>query len=236
MSSTLRRWVKRVVPESWLHAYRVRRERRRAVFVELGDRESIFREIRQSNYWGSRESVSGPGSELSFTAPIREALPRVLRELGVRSLLDLPCGDWNWMRHVDLRGIEYFGGDIVPELIDANRAAFAGDSIRFERLDLIADPLPRVDLVFCRDCMIHLSLAEIRAALGNIAASGSTWLMATTYPDVRANHDIPTGLARGVNLELAPLRLPPPRMLVREGADFGAVKCMGVWRIDELPA
>src|SRR5262249_48072014 len=47
------------------------------------------------------ESVCGPGSSLSQTDEIRRMLPLLISETGTRSFLDAPCGDFNWMRHVE---------------------------------------------------------------------------------------------------------------------------------------
>ncbi len=66
-------------------------------------RRAAFRRIYTRNAWGSKGSVSGSGSESEFTASLRVTLPDLLRELGVRSVLDAPCGDFNWMQGVDLR-------------------------------------------------------------------------------------------------------------------------------------
>ncbi|HYH44625.1 MAG TPA: hypothetical protein VEG34_03005 [Thermoanaerobaculia bacterium] len=70
------------------------------------------------------ESVSGVGSTLRETARLREALPGLIREEGVRSLLDIPCGDFHWMQHValDVEDVEYTGADVVPEIVAANQA------------------------------------------------------------------------------------------------------------------
>ena len=43
------------------------------------------------------------------------------------SLLDAPCGDFNWMRHVPLGGVSYTGADVVPELIARNRRDYGRD-------------------------------------------------------------------------------------------------------------
>jgi hypothetical protein len=85
------------------------------------DRQAhIYRRF-QKNAWASRESVSGTGSELNRTYHLRRELPVLLSELKVRSLLDLPCGDFNWMAHVELGDIRYVGADIIAELIDRNQ-------------------------------------------------------------------------------------------------------------------
>src|SRR5687768_11754264 len=154
--------------------------------------EDIFRDKFARNAWRGAESVSGTGSDVEQTRVVIEELPRLLRGLGVSTLLDLPCGDFNWMRNVDLSGIRYIGGDVVPEIV-ARNARFATDAITFRRLNLLTGPLPRADAIFCRDCLVHLSFADIERALANIVRSQSTYLVTTTFPDRSANADIPTG-------------------------------------------
>ena len=63
------------------------------------------------------ESLSGPGSCLFHTAEIRRRLPMLLQNLGVRVLIDAPCGDFHWMSHTELRLDRYIGVDLIPALI-----------------------------------------------------------------------------------------------------------------------
>lgn len=200
----------------------------------------IFGQIYRSNFWGSEASVSGTGSDAHQTARITAELPLIWRELGVRRVLDVPCGDFRWMRNVDLSGIDYLGGDIVPELIERNRSTYPGDGIKFTVLNLIEDPLPEADLVFCRDCLVHLSFADIWSALRTVAGSPARFFMATTFTGRSLNTDIRTGQWRPLNLEAAPFNLGPPERLLVEGCTEGegshADKSLGVWRVDSLRA
>lgn len=134
-------------------------------------RGSIFRAYYERRLWDSDESASGPGSTLVATENVRRELPRLLADLGAHSVLDMPCGDFAWMQHVDLGGIQYIGADLVPAIINANLASFTRD---FRVLDLLRDPLPKADVVLCRDCLNHLSNAEIKIALRNIEGSASS--------------------------------------------------------------
>jgi hypothetical protein len=68
----------------------------------LRPRRQIFADVCDSQAWRSAESGSGTGSEVAVTAPVRDALPELLRRLGIKTMLDAPCGDWNWMRLVEL--------------------------------------------------------------------------------------------------------------------------------------
>lgn len=198
--------------------------------------QDVFSEIYHSNYWSSSESVSGIGSNLEQTAHLRAMLPKVFRQLNVRTMLDVPCGDFNWMRHVDLSGIDYLGCDLVPEIVDKNQQ-YASPSVRFEQRNLIADPLPARDLILCRDCLVHFSFEHIAAALSNMVRSGSRFLATTTYPQKTGNRDIATGDWRALNLEAAPFRFPAPELMIVEGSTEGdhySDKGLAIWNLQEL--
>ncbi|HET7524495.1 MAG TPA: hypothetical protein VFK10_01000 [Burkholderiaceae bacterium] len=86
----------------------------RAAFQGLGLRER-FERIHAGNLWGAATSSSGLGSEAAATSALSAALPPLLRELKVRSLLDAPCGDAQWINRLGLE-LDYTGVDIVPDI------------------------------------------------------------------------------------------------------------------------
>lgn len=175
-----------------------------------GAKVEVFNTIHDSNSWQSPTSVSGPGSELGETEEIRALLPSLFSKLDIKSFLDAPCGDFHWMSHVDLTDINYIGGDVVPQLIERNYKQFGDATKHFMVLDIIKDSIPKVDLILCRDCLIHLSLKDGRRALANMKRSGSRYLLITTNPSIRVNYPINTGECRGVNLELPPYSMGKP--------------------------
>ncbi|MGZ2749544.1 class I SAM-dependent methyltransferase [Burkholderia stagnalis] len=200
----------------------------------------IFSEILKNNSWGSKESVSGSGSELQHARHLISELPYLLRELNVQSMLDIPCGDFNWMQHVDLGLIEYIGADIVPELIEINKERFENKFRRFEHLDIMTSALPKVDAVLCRDIFVHFPNNGIIASVNNIFRSGAKYLIAThfTFRSLPANQDIAMGEGRRVNFELAPFNWPPPRRWIVEGCSeqdgMFADKSLSVWSVSEI--
>ena len=127
-----------------------------------------FRRIHDTNLWGAAASTSGLGSEMDATAVLRAELPRLLQKLGVTSLLDAPCGDAGWINRADL-GARYVGIDIVPALIESLQARAAAGEIKgeYHLADITCDPLPRCDAILCRDCLVHLSFANIERAVAN---------------------------------------------------------------------
>ncbi len=200
--------------------------------------EEIFTQILEKNSWGGTHSLSGPGSDIPQTEVISRELPRIIDRYGITTLLDIPCGDFHWMQHVDLSAIAYTGADIVTPLIQRNHRRFGNRSLCFRRLDLITDNLPQVDLVFCRDGLVHFSHAHANAALYNICRSQSRYLLTTTFTDRTINRNIATGQWHALNLTIAPFHLPTPLEIIHEGCMLhdGAYedKAMALWRIADI--
>lgn len=197
-----------------------------------------FRHAYLNNHWSGTDSRSGPGSSLDQTAAIRRNLPELCRRLDVRTLLDLPCGDCSWMATIDLGPVRYIGADFLPEVVQAAAQSHAHPRREFQVLDLLSAPLPAADLVLCRDCLVHLSFADIARAMANLGRSRVTWLLTTTFPEQRINEDIRTGDWRPLNLESAPFNWPRPDHLLNEECTEAnglfADKSLGLWRLDAL--
>ena len=199
---------------------------------------SIFQDIYRNNAWGSSDSRSGRGSELVQTAVIRDVLPTLVADFKITSMLDIPCGDFHWMREVAL-DLDYTGADVVPELIAQNSANYAGARRHFRVIDIANDELPRVDLIFCRDLLVHFSFADALQAIANLKNSGSTYLLTTSFSARDSNVDIFTGQWRALNFEKTPFLFPTPLRLINENCTEGgtdwADKSLGLWRFDQLP-
>ncbi|MHB1559265.1 MAG: class I SAM-dependent methyltransferase [Isosphaeraceae bacterium] len=175
-----------------------------------------------------------------MTRRLIQALPSLLKKFGVATLLDIPCGDFHWMKDVDLGGGKYIGADLVSELIDRCRERYGSESRQFCTLDLTESPLPDGDMILCRDCLVHLSFRDAMRALDNICGSKLTYLLTTTFPRQGPNRDIVTGEWRPLNLELPPFRFPSPLALVNEcdAAQNGVFsdKALGLWRVADVAA
>jgi hypothetical protein len=138
-------------------------------------------------------SWDGPGASVNCTEGLREELPRLLYDLGVQTMLDAACGDWNWMQMINLHGIHYTGWDVDPGRI--RKCAERAGQVTLERGPYLAPPrfvvnnmltvevVPHFDLILCRDFLGHLTNDYISGVLDKFQASGSQWLLATTYPE-----------------------------------------------------
>ncbi|MGO4677625.1 class I SAM-dependent methyltransferase [Bosea sp. 2YAB26] len=199
---------------------------------------NVFEQIYQLNTWGNSDSRSGDGSDAPSTARIRAALDKILAEFEIKSMLDIPVGDFNWMKLVNLDGVEYIGADIVKTVVERNNDLYRRDGISFAHLDACDGPIPQVDLICCRDMLVHLPFDACQAALQNFVRSGSRYLLTTTFTSRDPNRDIVAGQWRPINLQRPPFRFPRPiRYAVedcREWNGLWADKCLGLWRLDDL--
>ncbi len=197
-----------------------------------------FSKVYTGNIFRGRESRSGAGSDLVQTEVVRSVLPNLLREYRVCTFVDAPCGDWFWMREVNLPVEQYIGIDIVDSLIERNQKDYGSKQVKFVCADLASDPLPPSDLILSRDCLVHLSFGDALKILANFKNSGAEYLLTTTFVDRRRNEDLGDGFWRVLNMQLPPFNFPAPVALINENCtEDGGVygdKCLGLWRLQDL--
>src|SRR5437870_4263480 len=71
--------------------------------------EEVFTEIYNQAIWGANEQgegYSGPGSTMASTVEYRGFLQNFLKEKGIRSVVDLGCGDWEFSQNMDWTGVQ----------------------------------------------------------------------------------------------------------------------------------
>jgi len=212
----MKKIIKRLIPNKVLHFIRRKNYNINNSRFLNKTPEQTFSEIYRNNHWNGEESISGRGSEMDQTETIINELNKIIKELNIKTILDLPCGDFNWMNSVNLENLNYIGGDIVKELISENNKRYAATNIKFINLNLIEDKLPKSDLIFCRDCLVHLSYSDIRNSLENIKSSNSKYLLTTTFTEHKKNYDICTGDWRALNLEVHPFNMIKPIKIIKE--------------------
>ncbi len=198
--------------------------------------EEVFTEIYQTNAWGSQETVSGTGSELNVTEKMRSEFSALIKQLGVTSIADAPCGDLNWMMHVDLGTCRYIGIDIVQEIIENNIKIFGGTK-EFKHLNLLENIIEQVDLILCRDMLVHLTYEQIFIAMRNFKQSGSKYILMTTDVLKQKNSDLKsTGGWRNLNFEQPPFNFPKPLALIEDKPLESQYpgKCLGLWSLEDL--
>jgi 2-polyprenyl-3-methyl-5-hydroxy-6-metoxy-1,4-benzoquinol methylase len=199
----------------------------------LSDR---FAAIYRNRLWlNGRPSgaLSGLGSEIANTYQIRKQLPELLKSLGTKTLLDVGCGDFNWMREIQLPG-EYVGIDIVREVIETNIDQYGVVGRSFRVLDGTRQALPDADTVLCREVLFHLSFGDIWNLIENVRQSKATFFIATTDNELRMNADILSGDFRFLNLRRAPFYFPVPALSILDNG-VAPDRVLAAWRAEQLP-
>lgn len=234
----IKRSIKNITPIFLMNLYRSFRPIKKLEIEGLNAKE-VFSKIYEENYWGSDQSISGSGSELRQTSNLISELEKTIKLFQINSILDAPCGDFNWMKKVNLNGIDYTGVDIVDKLISNNQKLYRHfENINFRAGNIIEEELPVADLILCRDCLVHFSFADISRALKNIKKSGSKYLLTTSFINTPINQDIKTGYWRPINLQLEPFNFPPPVLIIDEkctevGGKFND-KSLLLWEIKNI--
>lgn len=177
---------------------------------------------------GRPETLCGAGTMLKNTTNVRGWLPLLLDDLNIDRLLDVPCGDFNWMSQTDLSHVHYIGCDYDPIHCDvaAKRASSEGYAPRSKtivELDLLRDPLPPADLILCRDFLQHIPFASIAKVIDAFRSSECEWLLTTSHL-VSSNDDIESaGQFRPLNLMLAPFLFPCPQKYIEDETGCGRI-------------
>ena len=100
----------------------------------------------------------------------------------------------------------------------------------------MVDPLPQFDLILSRHTMMHLKLKDGSAMLRNFYKSGSHFLLATNFPEVKGNVELPedrTYRYQKNNLHLHPFNLPPPVCQAAGDAEVPDAY-IAAWQLDRL--
>jgi hypothetical protein len=238
MNLTLKEFARHCINRLGLSRFYVAYRQKRGVRVEHLLEPSLagrFDKIYEKGVWKSDPvtgSRSGAGSDPANTVTIQKKLPEVLRELGTVKLLDIGCGDFGWMRDVEL-SCHYTGIDIVRSVIAENQS-FASPSRSFYCLDATVEPLPPADTLLCREVLFHLCFQDIWRVLGNCRRSGAKFLITTSDEAIRFNADILSGDFRLLNLREAPFKFPAPIASIPDESQ-GLGRILGVWKISDLP-
>ncbi len=188
-----------------------------------------FDQVYRTRTWATGDSASGEGSERDSPCVHQsvQVLTEVCSRFDVRSIADVPCGDFNWFDLFlnDHPTIDYIGYDVVEAIVAANRVRHPDR--RFETLDITRSPPEPTDLIFCKDLVNHLFERDVWAVLENLAASGSRLLLITSNAECPNAELILTepGASRLLDLTAAPYSLPEP---------IWADHYLSLWALDDV--
>ncbi len=215
--------------------------------------KNIFTDIYDNNGFGSLESKSGPGSTLDETQKLRESIKKIIKDKNIKSVVDIPCGDFNWMKEIVFNFENYIGGDIVKKAIDLNNEKYSNSRIKFIEFDILNDEIPTGDLLIVRDVIGHFPIEDGVKILKNILNSKCKYLLSTTWAkkigndwfpceknDVhRENEGVDYGRFYPVNLMSNPFNLPNAEIYLEEDVmvdnfENGNRKTLALWDLDKI--
>ena len=219
-----------------------------------GGREAYFGAVYDTKFWSARGSMagvpgSGPGSTVAAGANAIAVLEALVRELGLATVLDVPCGDMTWMARADLGRARYVGADIVRSVVEGNARDFGHPRRTFLHLD-VADGASApaalraalggdadAALVLCRHLLFHLPPRDGEAVLDHLRASGARWLLTSTYlraDDLGTSDDFVLASGHKTNLLRPPYCARDPERLYRDAPDTDD-QYLGLWDLAKGP-
>ena len=143
------------------------------------------------------------------------------------------------MSTISMKKINYIGLDIVKDVIDINNKQYKKNNINFFWSDITSSELPSSDLMFVRDCLVHLSFDDIKKSVNRIKESQSEYLMSTSFINIETNLDIYSADWRPINLEKIPFNFPEPIVTINEECNemngIYSDKSICLWKIKDLP-
>jgi SAM-dependent methyltransferase len=169
------------------------------------DARDIFANIYATDEW---RGGSGEGSTVAASAPYRRALEQILGARDVRSVTEVGCGDWQVSGLIDWQGVAYTGVDVVPELLEHNRA-IAPAGFQFVEADARTAEPPAADLLVAKDVLQHWPIADIERFMVTNQRRYHYLLITNDISSVHCppalqNSEIELGAWRTIDLEQPP--------------------------------
>ena len=198
--------------------------------------KDIFENIILNNVWkiGGIDTPCGQGSTVEYTENLRSELSNFLIRNNIVSMLDAPCGDFNWMSKISFPdNFKYIGGDISDTLINQNKENYK--DVNFSVFDITTDTFPEVDLLLCRDCLIHFSFSDIDKFFKNLINSKVKFILLTNHRKDRYNSkDITTGDCRPINFTRAPYNFNSPIDVIHDTYGNFIERDLCLWSVNTI--
>ena len=164
-----------------------------------------FEQIYETNEW---QHGSGEGSLPIHTRSYVAFLERFLVERGIRSVVEMGCGDWQFSKDVRWGVASYRGFDVVRSVIASNQAQHARDGVEFQLYSGNPAELPAADLLIVKDVLQHLSDRAVAEFLPHLPRFKYALLTNCVNPrGLTVNRDIVDGDFRYLDLRLSPFHL-----------------------------
>ena len=175
----------------------------------VGDKKDnsnfIFNTIYKQKIWAG--GTSGSGSNPAILQGYMSFLEKFIRDNKITSIADIGCGDWQYMRLVNLKGVTYTGYDVASPVIEANQQKFSAPNIDFVLYDGNFAEIKAADLAICKDVLQHLPNKNIFNFIENIKKFKYVLVANDIADNMTTNVDIPMGQCRPLDLRLPPFNI-----------------------------
>lgn len=134
---------------------------------------------------------------------VLDAVASLIRERGVRSVLNYPEAHLVGLREKLDEGVKYIGGDMVR-----------GSGARW--MNVMFSRVPKVEVVIMRNFLDHIGTEEALTVIRRLREAGVRWLISTDYPCLNTNWLNFAGEWRPVSLAIKPYGLVKDAWSVRD--------------------
>lgn len=176
-------------------------------FTQPETHADIFDDIYRNELWGKGEG-SGGGSSPAITFEYRAFLQDFIDKNDIKTILDFGCGDWQFMKLMDLDNIrEYVGVDCVQTVINNNVDNFGSKKIKFAYADKLEQVKDKFDLLIMKDVLIHWPNDLVKQFLDECRDGRFKYVLITnsvSTNDAENNEDIKTGEFRSIDINTWP--------------------------------
>jgi len=131
-------------------------------------KQEAFESIYKNADWGTNDGGagnSGLGSRVETTLLYRTFLVQFMKNNEIHSVVDAGCGDWEFSKTIDWKGIDYRGYDIVAPVIESNKRLYGKPNVQFFHADIVEHDLPKADLLVVKNVLQHLPNADVKKFL-----------------------------------------------------------------------
>lgn len=177
--------------------------------MENNNEFSFFDRHYAKGGWGASNFGSGPGSTVEHTKEYVKLINQILQEPSpIKRIVDIGCGDWEFMQHVNLTGKEYIGIDVSKLIVDRNTQKFSKPNVSFLNLNPVFDDIPDGDIFFMKDVLQHLPDNHVDTILKKLIKKKGWALITNDGTRENTPKQISTGRHRNLNVLLPPFNFP----------------------------
>lgn len=163
-----------------------------------GVQSFVYRRIKPHAYEAAFEAMRlGHTEVMSVSSDLLTRVATCIREVGVQQVLNYPCAHFP---------------DLDQALAQGGIQCVNADMVRGHglHLNLLYDPVPRVDLVVMRNFLDHINTQDALLILERLRNGGVRYLLSTDYPCLNCNWNNVAGEWRPLSLTLPPYNLSHP--------------------------